>query len=155
MPRARAVRREGVVELLELVLIGSADLRGAACRGRGPLFDPDVGHRALGYDSDEERETAVAATCISCPARGACWAWASGLNSQRVAGPTAASVSVASSMRSRPSGRPRRRAALQAPTELTPASEDPEPTLARPRPTRRRGARHRVRPSIHRSRRTP
>lgn len=152
--KGRAHRRPdaGVVGLLVEILGGSADLRGAACTAEPRLYDPDVSAQALGYESDEEREAAIAATCISCPVRGACWAWASEQSANRIAGPTAASYSVGLVMRSRKPGRPRPTvAALQAPSTPEPATEDPEPMPARPRPSGRRGARSRVRPSIHRN----
>jgi hypothetical protein len=163
MSRRYAQPRGGAVELLERILTGSADLAGANCRGLGPLFDPDVPAESLGYAGRDEREEAIAATCVSCPVRGQCWAWASELSMSYVVGPTAATASVPLVMRHRPPGRPPRPvAALQAAGEPPPAPEDPEPAPGRPRPApapapprpaRRRGARSRVRPSIHRARR--
>lgn len=149
MSRGYAQPKGGVVELLARILTGSENLRGAACAGRGPLFDPDVPAEALGYAGRDEREEAIAATCISCPVRGQCWAWASELSMSYVVGPTAATASVPLVMRHRPPGRPPRPvAALKESAEPPPAPEDPEPARDRPRP---RGARHRVHPSIHRA----
>lgn len=138
--------------LAAAILTGSADLRGAACTEAPRLFDPDVPAESLGYETDRARERAVEATCVSCPARGACWAWASGLSTQRIVGPTAATAGLAGSMRPR-RGRPAR---AQAPTtasgQQTPVSGDSDPEPARPRP-RRPGPRHRGRPSVNRGRR--
>lgn len=143
----RSVReKDGPVALAAAILTGSADLRGAACTANARLFDPDVPAQTLGYDTDRAREHAVEATCQRCPARGACWAWASGLSNQRVLGPTAATAGLAGSMRPR-RGRPAR---TQASTPASPASEDPDPEPARPRPFRRPGPRRRGRPSVHR-----
>lgn len=139
-------RHDGPVALAAMILTGSADLRGAACTANPRLFDPDVDHAALGFSSMSAREAAVAATCQTCPARGACWAWASGLNSSRVTGPTAYTAGIAESMRQRRRGRPRQ----STPSAM---SEDPAPVPSPPRPTQRRGTRSRVRPSIHRKRR--
>lgn len=137
---------DGPVALAVAILTGSENLSGAACVGRARLFDPDVSHDALGFSSPSAREAAVAATCISCPARGRCWAWASELTQhRRVTGPTAATSGIAETMRARRPGRPRSKASA------TP--EDPDPEPSRPRRSQRRGARSRVRPSIHRRRR--
>ena len=149
--RARSVQgKDGPVALAVAILTGSADLRGAACTANARLFDPDVLAESLGYGSDRDREWAVETTCVSCSARGACWAWASGLSTQRVMGPTAATMGLAGSMRPR-RGRPAR---TEAPTTASgrrsPASEDPDPEPAHPRPPRRPGARRRGRPSVHR-----
>lgn len=93
--------KDGPVALAAAILTGSADLRGAACTANASLFDPDVPAHVLGYRSDRDRERAVEATCVSCPARGDCWAWASRLNPQRITGPTAATAGLAGSMRAR------------------------------------------------------
>lgn len=133
--------KDGPVALAVAILTGSANLRGAACTRNPRLFDPDVSASALGFTSHRDREKAVEATCVGCPARGACWAWASELPSMRITGPTAATSGVKSVMRPR---RPR------PPRTATP--EDPADVPDPPRPARRRGARSRGRPSIHRNR---
>ncbi len=143
----RATRgKDGAVDLLAAILFGSADLHGAACTGLGRLFDPDVTAAAVGFATDKARHDAIAQTCRGCPVRGQCWAWATRLHPDRVSGPTAGTVSVAGVMNGRGPRRPRRAATAQS------IPEDPETALARPGPPRRRGARSRVRPSIHRHR---
>lgn len=146
--RARSVQgKDGPVALAVAILTGSADLSGAACTENARLFDPDVPAESLGYETDRARERAVEATCVSCPARGACWAWASGLSTQRIVGPTAATAGLAGSMR------PRRGRPTTASGQRSPASGGPDPEPARPRPPRRPGAQRRGRPSVHRRRR--
>lgn len=147
--------KQGPVDLVAAILTGSADLRGAACAGMGRLFDPDVAHAELGYPDQIARESAVEATCVGCPVRAQCWAWASRLPSLRVTGPTAASSSVGLVMRARKPGRPRTEAPYRPRKSVTepPTPEDPEPEIPRPGPARRRGARRRVKPSINRKRR--
>lgn len=83
-----------VVTLLEKVLAGSADLRGAACTENPRLFDPDVAHTDLGYPTPQARRAAIEATCVGCPVRRECWAWAHRQPGSRVVGPTAATSSV-------------------------------------------------------------
>lgn len=139
----RAHRRpaEGVVGLLVEVLRGSADLRGARCVGHADLFDPDRTAKDLGFSDEDDRWAALCQMCVSCPSRGACWAWSSRQREGRVLGPTA--TAMANPFRQR-RGRP---------ATPTPSPVDPEPELSRPRPAQPRGARSRVRPSINRNRR--
>lgn len=141
--------KQGPVDLVAALLTGSADLRGAACAGMGRLFDPDVAHAELGYPDQIARERAISATCVGCPVRAECWAWASRLPSLRVTGPTAASSSVGLVMRARKPGRPRAEAPYRP---RRPAAELPAPEIPRPGPARRRGARSRITPSINRRR---
>lgn len=75
--------------LMAAILTGSADLRGAACVGRTALFDPDVPAESLGHADESARWEETQRVCQSCPARAACWAWASELPSGRVSGPVA------------------------------------------------------------------
>lgn len=93
-PISRADTHDGPVALAAAILEGSADLRGAACTAHPRLYDPDVRAAGLGYASEAERWDEVQATCISCPARGRCWAWAAELSATRKpAGPLAATMS--------------------------------------------------------------
>lgn len=135
--------RDGAVGLLEAVLRDSPDLRGAACKGRGRWFDPDLSAEAAGFRTNDDREQAITVTCVSCPVRARCWEWATSVSPNRITGPTAASTSIAGAMRWRG---PRRAAALRA----TEDQEDTETEIATPRPAQRRGARSKVRPSINR-----
>lgn len=124
-----------VVSLLEQILAGSADLRGAACTSHPRLFDPDISHRTLGYASADERHRQVAATCVGCPVRRECWAWVQRTPRLRVSGPTAATMHVGSVLRSVPS-----------------QSEEPPEMSPTVKVRGRRGARDRVRGSRHRQR---
>ena len=93
-----ATAYDGPVALAAAILAGSADLRGAACRGRGRWFDPDVDHTALGYPTREARRAAVEELCVGCPVRARCWQWSTSISPNRVAGPTAATSHVASAL---------------------------------------------------------
>ena len=117
-------RHDGVVALMATMLEGTTDLRGAACTANPHLFDPDVPAETLGL-TDIERWRAVQATCIGCPARAACWDWATSVgNHGRPRGPLADSMNdpFASSRRWE-----RRRAASD------PEAEEPAPTVTRDR----------------------
>ncbi|GAA1480622.1 hypothetical protein GCM10009624_10620 [Gordonia sinesedis] len=86
-------RHDGPVALMAEILEGTADLRGAACTARPRLFDPDVEHSEVGHTSAADRWREVRRICQSCPARAACWAWATRAPHTRAPlGPTAASV---------------------------------------------------------------
>ena len=157
--KGRANRRPdaGALGLLVEILRDSENLRGAKCVDYRDEFDPDVPAADLGYADEAERWDMCNTVCRACPVRGECWAWASGLTVHRAPlGPTAATQINPFRM-----GRPRRSrpalAALLAPTEPEPMPEVPEgqePEISRPGPTQRRGARSRVRPSIHRNNRS-
>ena len=101
----------GMVALLESILEDSPQLRGAKCTAQPRLFDPDVRHDELGFISRQARTRAVENCCLSCPARGQCWEWASTARG-RVSGPTAATANVASALS------PRRRRELSGERDL-------------------------------------
>lgn len=83
-------RHDGPVALAAEILRGSADLRGAKCVEYRDEFDPDLHARDIGYDDEADRWAIVQLVCRACPARGACWAWASELSGhRRPAGPLA------------------------------------------------------------------
>ncbi len=139
-PRQRRydlLRHDGPVALAAAILEGSANLAGAACTATPRLFDPDVKAADLGHPDEGTRWAAVTRVCRSCPARGRCWQWSQDMAAaRRPAGPTAASVANPFRMR--------RRTSVVVPPTTPPAT---------PESRRRRGARARVRPSIHRRRR--
>ena len=142
MPAATARRRKGemlpdVVTLLEAILAGSADLRGAACTNSPQLFDPDVPHTDLGYPTPRARARVIEATCVGCPVRRECWAWAHRQPGSRVVGPTAATSSVGMVFGKR-----------HHPDIVGVSHEPPSPAVW----TVRRGARKRGRGSKHRRR---
>ena len=83
-------RHDGPVALVAEILKGTAPLHGAACTADPALFDLDVHAETLGYPDEAARWAAVQRVCISCPARGRCWAWSSELTAARQAsGPVA------------------------------------------------------------------
>lgn len=141
---------EGALGLLVEILRDSENLHGAKCVEYRDEFDPDKLATEIGYASESERWDMCQVVCRACPARGACWAWASRQHESRVSGPTAASQINPFNLRKR--GRPRAEAPYRPrmPATPTPSPEDPEPDPSRPRPSQRRGARSRVRPSINR-----
>lgn len=145
MSRLRIHREDGALGLLTAILEGTEDLGGAACRGLGPLFDPDRRAGELGFATERGRARAVEEMCRTCPVRARCWAWAREQKGDRLAGPTAATVSATLALRATRADRERR----QDLEEISPSPVDPHPPPARPG---RPGARRLPRPSRHRRR---
>lgn len=149
MGKARPQRRAaGTVSLLAEILEGSADLRGARCVEYPNEFDKTLTAEEIGYADEGERWEMCNVVCRACPARGACWEWAQTLPDHWRAGmgPIADSTINPFSMK-------RTKAAAAAALRDHTASATqipPEPEIPPPRPTQRRGARSRVRPSVHR-----
>lgn len=81
--RGTIPQRHDVIDLMGLILQQSVPLRDAACRGLGPMFDPD--------DPQYDPGTAMA-LCLSCPCLQACRAWAEGMPRTRLSGVVAGEV---------------------------------------------------------------
>ncbi|MGY3555652.1 hypothetical protein ACVWY6_003865 [Williamsia sp. R60] len=80
-----------VVALLEWIIRGTNDLRGAACTACPDLFNTAIPSPFLGH-TNASRWALVQATCKTCPARAACWAWAAQTPNSGASGPTAATL---------------------------------------------------------------
>ncbi|GAB33426.1 WhiB family transcriptional regulator [Gordonia otitidis] len=74
MSRNVSRREGGVVDLLEAILRGTADLSGAACVGSPELFDPPAPYEDAA--DTRYRHANAEALCHRCPALDRCRDWA-------------------------------------------------------------------------------
>ena len=74
MSRNVSRREGGVVDLLEAILRGTADLSGAVCAGSPELFDPPAPYEDAA--DTRYRHANAEALCHRCPALDRCRDWA-------------------------------------------------------------------------------